>query len=131
MTDTLVAKENDEGLATVERTRGGPTYTPRVDILETAAELRVFADLPGVQAEDLDIRFEDHELTIYGKVAARHADIEPLVSEYGIGDFHRTFSIGEAIDATKISADLNNGVLTLHLPKTEKVKPRRIKVKTG
>jgi HSP20 family molecular chaperone IbpA len=131
MTDTLVTKDNGEGLATVERTRGGPTYTPRVDILETEAELRVFADLPGVQAEDLDIRFEDHELTIHGKVASRHADVEPLLSEYGIGDFYRTFRIGESIDATKISADLNNGVLTLHLPKTEKVKPRRIEVKTG
>ncbi len=131
MTDTLVTKDHDEGVAAVERTHGGPTFSPRVDILETEVDLRVFADLPGVCAEELDIRFEDHELTIHGKAAPRHSDVEPLCSEYGIGDFHRTFRIGESIDATKISADLNNGVLTLHLPKTEKVKPRRIEVKAS
>jgi HSP20 family protein len=49
----------------------------------------------------------------------------------GVGDYHRSFTIGEAIDAEKISAEMHNGVLTLHLPKSEKVKPRRIEVKAG
>ena len=51
-----------------------------------------------------------------------------LYSEYGIGDFYRTFSVAETIDGSKISAELKNGVLTVHLPKTEEVKPRRIEV---
>jgi HSP20 family molecular chaperone IbpA len=130
MADEL-AKQDKSDVATVERTRGGMTYSPRIDIWEAEDELVLYADLPGVAPEDLDIRFENRELTINGKVTPRHSDIQFLYGEYGIGDFFRTFAIGEAIDSEKISAELNNGVLTLHLPKTEKVKPRRIEVKSG
>ena len=124
-----LTKHEHGDVATVERTRGGRTYSPRIDIWEADDELVLYADLPGVAAEDLDIRFENRELTIYGEVAPRHAEVNFLYGEYGIGDFYRTFTIGEAIDAAKISAELRDGVLTLHLPKTEAVKPRRIAVK--
>ena len=77
------------------------------------------------------VDFENGELVIEGKVEPRHADREFLYGEYGIGDFYRSFAISEDIDAEKISAQLNNGVLTLHLPKSEAVKPRRIEVKAG
>lgn len=129
MADELTKQEKSD-VATVERTRGGVTYSPRIDILEKDDELVLYADLPGVAPEDLDIRYENRELTIIGKVAPRHSDIQFLYGEYGIGDFFRTFAIGETVDSEKISAELNNGVLTLHLPKTEQVKPRRIEVKS-
>ena len=90
----------------------------------------LYGDLPGVASEDLDIHFEKGELKIYGKVAPRNANVELLYGEYGIGDFHRSFSVSEAIDAEKIAAELKNGVLTVHLPKREAVKPRRIEVKS-
>ena len=79
--------------------------------------------------EGLDVHFENPVLTIHGSYL-RHNDIKFLHGEYGIGDFHRTFNvIGEAIDTERISAEyLQNGVLTVHLPKSEKVKPRRIEV---
>lgn len=132
MSDTLVKKEEQPAeVATVERTRSGHTYSPRFDIWEAEEELILYGDLPGVSPENLDIQFENRELTIHGKVEPRHADINFLYGEYGIGDFYRTFTIGEAIDAEKISAELKNGVLTLHLPKTEAVKPRRIEVKSS
>ena len=75
------------------------------------------------------IRFENGELTIHGQVCPRYENVNLVYGEYTIGDFHRTFAIGEAIDAEKISAEMSGGVLTLHLPKSEKVKPRRIAVK--
>ena len=115
--------------ASVERTRGGRTYTPRIDIWESDEELVLYADMPGVPAENLDIHFENRELRIQGKVCPRHETINFLYGEYGIGDFHRTFTVGEAIDTERISAELQNGVLTVHLPKSEQVKPRRIDVK--
>lgn len=118
-------------VASVERTRGGVTYNPRIDIWETDEELVLFADMPGVAAENLDIQFENRELRIHGEVCPRHQEITFLDGEYGIGDFYRTFTIGETIDSEKISADLKDGVLTLHLPKTEAVKPRRIEVKSS
>lgn len=126
-----LAKKEQSGVATLERTRGGVTYTPRIDIWESDEELVLSADLPGVSPEDLDIQFENRELRIYGKVGPRHEDHNFLWGEYGIGDFYRTFTIGETIDSKRISAELQDGVLTLHLPKTEAVKPRRIAVKAS
>jgi HSP20 family protein len=124
-------KHEHHEVATAERTRGGLTYSPRIDIWETDDELVLFADMPGVVAENLDVQFENRELRIHGRVSPRHESINFLYGEYGIGDFYRTFAIGETIDASRISAELTNGVLTLHLPKTEAVKPRRIEVKTS
>lgn len=118
-------------VASIERTRGGLTYSPRIDIWETDDELVLYADMPGVSAENLDIQFENRELRIYGNVDPRHENIKFLYGEYGIGDFYRTFTIGESIDSEKITAELKNGVLVLHLPKTESVKPRKIEVKTS
>ncbi|GIW94188.1 MAG: heat-shock protein [Pirellulaceae bacterium] len=130
MAETLVKREQPE-VAQVERTRSGVTYSPRFDIFETDDELLLFGDLPGVAPENLDVRFENDMLTIYGRVEPRHAQDECVYGEYGIGDFYRSFTIGEAIDTGRITAELKNGVLTVHLPKTEAVKPRRIEVKAG
>ena len=130
MTTELAKREQNE-VATVERTRGGLTYSPRIDIWETDDELMLYADLPGVAPENLDIQFENRELRIHGKVCPRHDDVKFLYGEYGIGDFYRTFSIGETIDSQNISGELKDGVLTLHLPKTDAVKPRRLEVKSS
>lgn len=112
-----------------ERTHEGVLYTPRFDILENQDELVLFGDLPGVTKDALDVRFEKNELTIYGRVAPRQENAQCLYGEYGVGDFYRVFAVGEAIDSAGISAELKNGVLTVHLPKSEAVKPRRIEVK--
>lgn len=128
---TELTKREQGDVATVERTRAGRTYTPRIDIAETENELVLCADMPGVDSENLDVRFENGELSIYGKVSPRHENVTFLYGEYGIGDFYRTFTIGEAIDSEKTSAELKNGVLTLHLPKSERLKPRRIEVKSS
>ena len=129
MSATLTTEETQNDVAPVERTLGGATFSPRFDIWENNDEMILYGDLPGVTPEDLDVHFENPVLTIHGKVGARHNDIKFLHGEYGIGDFHRTFTIGEAIDTAKITAELKNGVVTVHLPKSEKVKPRRIDVK--
>jgi HSP20 family protein len=129
MSRTLSTKNNRDDVAAVERTLGGTTYSPRFDIWENDDEMILYGDLPGVMPEDLDVRFENPVLTIHGTVKPRHTDIKFLQGEYGIGDFHGTFTIGEAIDTARISAELKNGVVTVHLPKNEKVKPRRIEVK--
>ena len=126
---TLATEETRDDVATVEGNLSRTTYSPRFDIWENDDEMILYGDLPGVTAEDLDVRFEKPVLTIHGKVSPRHNDITFLHGEYGVGDFHRTFTIGEAIDTERISAELQNGVLTVHLPKSEQVKPRRIDVR--
>lgn len=115
-----------------ERTRGDRCFQPHVDILEKPDELLVLADMPGVSAEDVDIEFENGTLTIDGRVAERRpAGRGYLVREYGVGDFHRSFQVSESIDAQRITAECRDGVLTLHLPKVEAVKPRKIAVRAG
>lgn len=128
LTNTEVKQERN-GTADAEQTREGATFVPRFDIWETEDELVLYGDMPGVKAESLDIQFENNQLVIYGRACPRYEGRKFVHAEYGIGDFHRSFSIGETIDASKIFAELSGGVLTLHLPKSEKVKPRKIEVK--
>ncbi len=111
-----------------ERTRSGVFYRPNVDILEKPDELVLLADIPGTRGDLVDVHFEDGTLTLHAQVEPRRDESEYLLQEYGIGDYWRTFEISEAIDASKISAEYADGVLTLHLPKAEAVKPRRIAV---
>jgi HSP20 family molecular chaperone IbpA len=114
-----------------EMTQDVATYIPQVDILENDDEIVLFADMPGVETENLDIQFEDRQLTIHGRVEWPQTDMNFIGGEYGVGDFYRTFAIGEAIDVENISAEIKNGVLTLHLPKSEAAKPQKIAVKAG
>jgi HSP20 family protein len=125
-----LTKKQQNG-AVAERTRNAAIYTPRFDIVETAGELMLYGDLPGVSKENLTIDFENGNLSVEGKVEPRHTGHDFVYGEYGIGDFRRNFTISEAIDSQKISAELRGGVLTLHLPKAEAVKPKRIAVKEG
>lgn len=114
-----------------EATRNAVEYTPPFDIWENAEEIVLCGDLPGVATEHLEVRFEDHELLITGRVEAREDLPRELLKEYGVGDFRRSFTIGEAIDTERISAEMKHGVLTIHLPKSSAVKPRKIDVVAG
>jgi len=125
--NTLQQKEQRTELDRTETTRG-VFYTPRVDILETEDELTLLADMPGVKPDDVDVRFENGELVLHGRCQDRHEGVQFLYAEYGVGDFYRAFTINQDVDPSKISAELKNGVLTVHLPKAEAVKPRKITV---
>jgi len=125
---TITGKEVSEVTAP-EATRGGIYYTPCVDIYETADEVVLLSDLPGVKSQNLDVRFDKGELSLYGKAPPRQEPAEYLLDEYGVGDFYRSFTIAPEINADKISAEYRDGVLTVHLPKQERVKPKRIAVK--
>ncbi|WDQ19564.1 Hsp20/alpha crystallin family protein [Rhodopirellula sp. P2] len=124
-----MAGPNTRSKQRTENTSRGTTFTPRFDIWEGEQELTLLGDLPGVDPADLDVQFENRLLTIRGQVTRHAAPDSYLQSEYEVGDFQRSFTIGEKIDASGISAEMKNGVLTLHLPKSEEAKPRRIKVR--
>ncbi len=131
-TEALEQKEKVDDGRQVEWTRPVRTYRVNVDILEQPDELLLVAEIPGTRSDQVDIQFEDGELTIRGPVAQRQAEgTNYLLHEYGVGDFVRTFRISEQIDATRIAAEYSAGVLTLHLPKVETAKPRKIAVKVG
>lgn len=129
MSNAVVEKKAPADVTRAEQTRSVPHYRPNVDIIETADELLVMADVPGADAKDIDINFESGTLTLHARVNTRqNAETDYLLREYGTGDFVRTFQVSEQIDASRISAEVADGVLTLHLPKVEAVKPRTIKV---
>jgi HSP20 family molecular chaperone IbpA len=127
----LAANKEAAEIAGPEAIRCGTYYTPRVDIYETAEVVVLLCDLPGVRPQDLNVQFAKGELSLCGKVEPRQAPAEYARQEYGVGDFYRSFTISPEIDAGKISAESRDGVLTVHLPKPEKAKPKRIIVKSA
>jgi len=112
-----------------EQTRGEMFFRPAVDIVERTDELVILADMPGVKPDQVDIHFEDATLRIHGHAEPRgEPDRKNLLDEYAVGDFYREFHVSEAIDSPRISAEMHDGVLVLHLPKVEAAKPRKIEV---
>jgi len=113
----------------IESTRNDTYYTPRVDIVETDTELFLYADMPGVRPDGIDLRYEQGELHLRGKVQPSDAKGNLVFGEYGVGDFYRVFQVHESIDASKIDAECKNGVLKVHLPKQEAVKPKQVPIR--
>lgn len=114
-----------------EPTRAEEQYVAApVDIYEDEQGLVVVADLPGVQPEALDVHVERGILTIQGR-AGHLRDGSPLQREFELSGYFRQFQLPEEVDSTKITADLKHGVLSLKLPRAERTKPRRVKVRAG
>jgi HSP20 family protein len=109
------------------------TWAPAVDIYETEHELVVKADLPEVEAKELDIRVENNVLTIRGerRFEKKVNEDNYLRVERAYGSFSRSFSLANTVNSEAIKADYQNGVLTLTIPKREEAKPKQIKVNVG
>lgn len=101
---------------------------PNVNIFETKEGYVMQAEMPGVSKDDLEITLEGNEITITGRRSPETVSGERLFQERDSADYRRVFELDPAIDAAKISAKIEQGVLTLTLPKSEKVKPRKITV---
>jgi len=127
---SLQAKEKPEVTAPGEQLRPGLVFTPAVDILENESAIRLFADMPGVNANHLSIDLNENILTLAGDVEApEQAGEVDLMREYRTGRYFREFRLSQGIDQGKIDAELKDGVLSLTLPKAEKAKPRKIEVR--
>jgi HSP20 family molecular chaperone IbpA len=106
-----------------------PVLAPAVDIFESPEEYRLVADLPGVRQEDVDIGLERGELTLFAKRDLGRTTGEPLALGRREGDFRRVFRIPNEVEPGSVEASFENGVLQVRLPKSERVKPRRISIK--
>ncbi len=108
-------------------------WIPTVDIAETDAEYQIKAELPEVKKEDVKVTVEDGVLTISGE--RRHETEEKGKKfhrvERSYGSFVRSFTLPDHVDDAKVKAEYKDGVLHLHLPKSEKAKPKAIDVKIG
>lgn len=125
----LQVKEKQEVAVPAEQTRPGLVFTPDVDIFETERDITLLADMPGVAADDVTIDLREGVLTLSGDVKPWEGGEESdVLVEFEIGKYYRQFNLSEVIDQDKIDAKLEDGVLRLNLPKTEKALPRRITV---
>lgn len=112
-----------------ESTVPARVYLPVTDIFETERALTVVSEMPGVSKDNVAVEIDDGVLTVTGKIDfAKYEGLQPLYTEYNIGNYSRSFQISDKIDQEGITAELRDGVMTLVLPKVEKAKPRRIVV---
>jgi HSP20 family protein len=108
-------------------------WAPLVDVVEDEKEYSVKAELPEVKKEDVKITVQDDVLTMSGERTQEKEEKGKKFHriERAYGSFSRSFTLPEDADASKISADFKNGVLTVHLPKSERAKPKSVEVKIG
>ncbi len=101
---------------------------PDVNIFETKEGYVLQAEIPGVNREGLDISVEDNVLTLVGRRQPADVKAEVLHRESTDADYRRVFELNPEIDTAKIDAKVDQGVLTIHLPKSERVKPRKVSI---
>ena len=104
-------------------------FVPVTDIFETEQALTVVLEMPGVSKESVEVGVENDVLAITGRIdSSKYEGLQPLYTEYNIGNYSRSFQISSKIEQEGIKAELKDGVMTLVLPKAEKAMPRRISV---
>ena len=125
----LALRQKQEVAAKEERTVPGRYYAPVTDIYETDSGLMIVMEMPGVTKERVTIDLQGDVLRIEGQIDfSQYKGMEPVYTEYNIGHFVRTFRLPSKIDREKIAAQLEDGVLTLTLPKVLEAQPRRIAI---
>jgi len=119
-------------MAEEKQTNEVKKIVPPVDIYETDNDIILLADMPGVTKENLQVDVNNDELTISGMfLEDEDNNANKLIKEYIYGQYSRIFTLSDVIAQDKISAKLDNGVLTVTLPKQEKVKPKKIEIEAG
>jgi len=111
---------------------GNEALTPPVDVIEDANGITLYADLPGVTRETLNLHVTADELTIDATSSlAVPQGLQSSHTEVGLGRFHRMFTLSKELDTAKVTAELAQGVLRLRIPKAEHAQPRRIDIKVA
>ena len=130
--EVQLTKEDCTTQEGVERTYSQRVYRPHVDIIDGAEHILLRINMPGVDEDRIDVTLEKNVLTIHGRVALPEYNGYQLVySEYGVGDYERSFKLSNEIDRDKIDATVSRGVLTLKLPKIKAAVQTKIPVSAG
>jgi HSP20 family protein len=125
----LEVQEKKELAEKSEKTVPARYFVPLTDIFENEDALTVVMEMPGVEKKDLDVHVEHDVLRVEGRIDfSKYEGLEPLYAEYNVGHYARSFTLSNTINTQRIDATLENGVLTLKLPKVEDARPRRIPI---
>jgi HSP20 family protein len=126
----LSVQEKKELVSKEETTVPARYYIQNTDIYETDDALTVVMEIPGVEKKDIDVNIENDVLRVEGRIDfAKYEGLEPLYTEYNVGHFARAFTLSNKIDQQQITAQLDDGILTLTLKKAREAMPRRIAIK--
>lgn len=126
---SLQVQQKKELESKEEPTVPGKFYVPYTDIYETGGGLLVTMEVPGVVKDNLEIKVEKNILSVEGRIDfSKYQNLLPLYTEYNIGHYRRSFTLSSQVDSQRINAKLNDGVLTLELPKVKEAIARRISV---
>ena len=110
--------------------RPEPALLPPVDVIEDSTGITLYADLPGVPKDRLQLRVEGDQLSIEAEtVLPLPQGMEATHAEVGLSRYRRSFTLSKELDADKVNAELSQGVLRVRIPKAEHAQPRRIAVK--
>ncbi|TMJ25705.1 MAG: Hsp20/alpha crystallin family protein [Alphaproteobacteria bacterium] len=125
----LSVQEKKEIASKEESTVPARYYVPYTDIYETEDGLIVVMEVPGVEKKDLKVDLEEDALKVEAQIDfKKYNGLDPLHTEYNVGHFRRSFTLGSKVDRDKITAQLDDGVLTLTLKKTKEASPRSISI---
>jgi HSP20 family protein len=125
----LAVREKQELANKEEKTIPGRYFVSSSDIFETEEALTVTMEMPGVERKNVNIALENDVLRVEGQIDfSQYQGMEPVYTEYNVGHYTRAFTLSSNIDRDNIDAQLDDGVLTLTLPKLKNVVPRRITV---
>jgi HSP20 family protein len=125
----LSVRDKKELVSKEEKTVPGRYYIPYADIHETDDALTVVMEVPGVEKDAVNVALENDVLRVDGQIDfAKYEGMEPVYTEYNVGHYSRSFTLSNKIDQDRISAQLDDGVLTLTLPKAKESQPRRISI---
>ena len=125
----MAVREKQELARQEEQTVPGRHFIPAADIFETDGALTLLLEMPGVDRNNVNVQIENDVLRVEGRIDyAAYKEVEPVYTEYNIGHYTRSFTLSNKIDRDGITARVEDGVLTLTLPKAKEVQPRRIAV---
>ena len=125
----LAVREKRELAEREERTVPGRFYVPPTDVYETEDALTVVMEMPGVDRKDVEVELKEGVLRVEGRIDfSKYGGMEPVYTEYNVGHYGRSFTLSDRVDQERIAAQLEDGVLTLTLPKTAEARPRRIAI---
>lgn len=125
----LAAQPKKELATKEEKTVPARFYVPSTDIYETDDALTLVMEIPGVEKKDVNVSLENDVLLVESKIDfSKYEGLEPVYAEYNVGHFTRSFTLSDKIDQEGISADLEDGVLTLTLKKAKQAAARRIAI---
>jgi HSP20 family molecular chaperone IbpA len=125
----LAVREKKELSGKDEQTVPGRYFVPSADIYETDDALTVLLEMPGVERKAINISLENDVLQVRGQIDfSKYEGLEPIYTEYNVGHYMRSFTLSRKIDREGISAQMQDGVLTLTLPKAKEAQSRRISI---